>query len=325
MLQPAMPIPVCVLLTANALLLDVAGIVEPFRIANWWCAQQKLPPRFALRFVGTRSSERCSLGLTLGPLDPLPASLPRGAWLVVPGVGDVRANLPRLLRSRVVPWLADTGATAARRFTVCSGALLAASAGWLDGRSCTTHHDLIATLKTMAPRTRVLENRIYVVDGDIATSAGITAGIDLALWAIGEVLGPAGAQGVARELVVFARRAGGDLQVSPWLQRRNHLHPAVHRVQDAVTRAPAKRWTLSLMADVAHVGQRQLSRIFLQHAQISPLDYLHLIRLAAADQLLLERHQSVENTAVAVGYSSARQMRRVWRRQRGGSPRNSEA
>jgi len=324
MLQPATPIPVCVLLTQNTLLLDVAGVVEPFRVANWWCAQEGLPPGFTLRFFGERHSERCSLGLTLSKLEPLPTSLPRGAWLIVPGVGDVRATFPRLVRSPTVTWMGDVGATAARRFTVCSGALLAARAGWLDERACTTHHDLIATLRTIAPRSRVLENRIYVVDGDIATSAGITAGIDLALWAIGRVLGPAGAQGVARELVVFARRAGGDPQISSWLQQRNHLHPAVHRVQDAVTRAPAERWTLSRMARVAHLGERQLSRIFLEHAQISPLDYLHRIRLAVADQLLAEDHQSVENTAVAVGYSSARQMRRVWRRQRGGSPRNSD-
>lgn len=325
MSRTSAPIPVCVLLTENALLLDVAGIVEPFRIANWWCAREKLPPRFALRFFGTRSSERCSLGLSLSRLEPLPAAMPRGAWLIVPGVGDVRGTLPRLVRSRTVAWLARIGVTATRRFTVCSGALLAAHAGWLDGRSCTTHHDLIGTLSAIAPRAKVLENRIYVVDGDIATSAGITAGIDLALWAIGEVLGPAGAIGVARELVVFARRAGGDPQVSSWLQQRDHLHPAVHRVQDAVTREPDESWTLSRMADVAHVGERQLSRIFREHAQISPLDYLHRIRLAAADRLLSEGHHSVENTALAVGYSSARQMRRVWRRQRGGSPRHSDA
>jgi transcriptional regulator GlxA family with amidase domain len=79
------------------------------------------------------------------------------------------------------------------------------------------------------------------------------------------------------------------------------------------------------MAGVAHVGERQLSRIFREHAQISPLDYLHRIRLAAADLLLSEGHPSVESTALTVGYSSARQMRRVWRRQRGGSPRNRDA
>jgi transcriptional regulator GlxA family with amidase domain len=303
------------------LLLDIAGIVEPFRIANWWSAKEKLKPRFELRFFGMRSAERCSLGLSLGQLDPLPRSLPEGAWLIVPGVADVSTTVPRLARSRVVGWLAEIGSTASRRLTVCSGALLAAHAGWLDGRSCTTHHDLIGMLREVAPLAKVLENRIFVIDESLATSAGITAGIDLALWAVGEVLGPAGALGVAREMVVHARREGGDAQISQWLQQRNHLHPAVHRVQDAITQAPAESWSLARMAAIAHVGERQLTRLFKQYAGGSPLDYMHRVRLAAFDKLISDERRSVESAATAVGYLSAQQLRRVWRRQRKGSPR----
>lgn len=314
-------IPVCVLLTDNVLLLDVAGIVEPFRIANWWSAKEKLKPQFELRFFGARSAERCSLGLSLGSLEPLPRTLPAGAWLIVPGVADVSTTVPRLSRSSVVEWLATVGATAARRLTVCSGALLAAHAGWLNGRACTTHHDLIGTLRKIAPLARVLENRIFVIDESLATSAGITAGIDLALWAVGEVLGPAGALGVAREMVVHARREGGDAQISSWLQQRNHLHPAVHRVQDAIAHSPAEGWTLARMATIACVGERQLTRLFRQYAGGTPLEYLHRVRLAAFDKLIADEHRSVESAATAVGYLSAQQLRRVWRRQRKGSPR----
>lgn len=316
-------IPVCVLLTDNVLLLDVAGIVEPFRIANWWSTKEKLRPRFELRFFGARSSERCSLGLSLARLEALPPMLPPGAWLIVPGVADVATTVPRLARSPVVDWLAEVGVAASRRLTVCSGALLAAHAGWLNGRSCTTHHDLIGTLRKIAPLAKVLENRIFVIDESLATSAGITAGIDLALWAVGEVLGPAGALGVAREMVVHARREGGDAQISSWLQQRNHLHPAVHRVQDAITQSPAESWTLARMATIACVGERQLTRLFKQYAGGSPLDFMHRIRLAAFDKLIADDRRSVESAATAVGYLSAQQLRRVWRRQRKGSPRRS--
>ena len=315
-------IPVCVLVTANTLLLDLAGVVEPFRIANWWSKQQGLAPRFELRFFGSRPTERCSLGLNLSRLEPLPRALPADAWLIIPGVSDVKTSFPALAKSPIVSWLATVGATASRRLTVCSGALLAARAGWLDGHLCTTHHDLLDTLRKIAPLAKVLDNRIYVADGSLATSAGIAAGIDLALWAIGDVLGPEGAIGVARELVVFARRAGADPQISAWLQQRNHLHPAVHRVQDAITRAPAEAWTLARMATIAHVGERQLTRLFQHHAGGSPIDYLHQIRLAAVDTLLADGRRSVETVAVSVGYSCARQLRRVWQRQRAGSPRS---
>ncbi|MEP6483806.1 MAG: helix-turn-helix domain-containing protein [Rudaea sp.] len=314
-------IPICVIVTDNVLLLDVAGIVEPFRIANWWSAKENLTPRFDLRFFGARSTERCSLGLSLSRLEPLPKRLPDGAWLIVPGIADVSTTLPRLAQSSVVGWLANVGALAARKLTVCSGALLAAHAGWLDGRACTTHHGLIGTLRSIAPRAKVLENRIFVVDDSLATSAGITAGIDLALWAVGEVLGPAGALGVAREMVVHARREGGDPQISSWLQQRNHLHPAVHRVQDAIAQAPSQSWTLASMATIACVGERQLTRLFKHYAGSSPSDYLHRVRLEAFDELIVDERRSIESAATAVGYSSAQQLRRVWRRQREGSPR----
>jgi len=314
-------IPVYVVISENTLLLDLAGVIEPFRLANWWCVQEGWSPRFSLQFVGLHPSEPSSLGLSLGDIQPLPQRLPENTWVVVPGVADVSTTFPRLAQSPLVEWLASVGAGAARRLTVCSGALLAARAGWLDGRSCTTHHNLLDKLRELAPSAKVLENRIYVSDGPLATSAGISAGIDLALWAIGDVLGPAGALGVARELVVYARRAGGDPQISAWLQQRNHLHPAIHRVQDAIARAPAEAWTLSSMASVAHLGERQLTRLFKQHAGGTPLDYLHGIRLATADTLLADPRCSVESAALAVGYSSARQLRRVWRKQRNRSPR----
>ena len=116
--------------------------------------------------------------------------------------------------------------------------------GLLSGRQCTTHHNLIETLRALAPDATVLDDRIFVEDGPLLTSAGITTGIDLALYLIEGHFGPELAAMVARRQVVFMRRSGRDPQLSPWLAYRNHLHPAVHRAQDAIAREPARRWSL---------------------------------------------------------------------------------
>ena len=202
----------------------------------------------------------------------------------------------------------------ARLWTVCSGALTAAEAGLFDGRQCTTHHELIAELATRAPAAEVLSNRIYVIDGPVASSAGITAGIDLALAAIQFACGPGIAAQVAQDLVVYWRRAGADPQVSPLLDHRNHLHAAVHRVQDAVLAEPAASWNEERLAGVAHVSPRHLRRLFGAHAGLAPLAYVSSIRVALARQHLASGRTSVERAAEHVGFSSARQLRAARRR-----------
>jgi len=316
-------IPVYVVVLEGVLLLDLSGIAEPLRLANEWAAGQRRQRPFELRFVGPEPSARSSLGVAIAGVEPLPGALPPSSWLVVPGTGRARRDYQGETARTLVRWLAQVGGQAARRFTVCSGALLAGRAGWLEGRECTTHHDLIDALRAAAPGAKVLGNRIFVVDRGVATSAGITAGIDLALWAIGEVLGPVAALAVARDLVVFARRTGADPQLSAWLAHRNHVHPAVHRIQDAIAHAPAEPWSLPRMAKVAHVGARHLTRLFAEHAGVTPLVYLQRIRLAVARTLLEGSESSVDEVAAASGFSSAHQLRRAWRRELGGTPRRN--
>lgn len=314
-------IPVYIVVFEDVLLLDLTGIAEPLRLANEWAAEAGRPLPFDLHFTGPEDRARCSLGLDLQNIAPLPDTLPAGSWLIVPGAAQSRESYAGERAQTLVAWLARVGGAAAWRMTVCSGALLAGRAGWLDGRSCTTHHDLIDRLRHSCPAAKVVDNRIYVVDRGVATSAGITAGIDLALWAIGEVLGPQGALAVAREMVVFARRAGADPQLSPWLANRGHLHPAVHKVQDALAAAPAEDWSLPRMAALAHTSERHLSRLFAEHAGITPLHYLQQLRLALAEKLLADPQRSVEKIADATGFGSAHHLRRVWQREKGGSPR----
>jgi transcriptional regulator GlxA family with amidase domain len=197
---------------------------------------------------------------------------------------------------------------------VCAGSVIAGKAGLLAGRECTSHHLHIDELRTVAPDARVLDNRIFVEDGRVMTSAGVTAGLDLALHLIGQQVGPRVASEVARTLVVYLRRSATDPALSPWVQHRNHLHPAVHRVQDAVARRPSANWGASELSSVACTSPRNLARLFAEHAHCSPLDYVQLIRFAFAKELVAQSKLDLERIAARAGFRSAQQLRRVWAR-----------
>ena len=186
--------------------------------------------------------------------------------------------------------------------TVCAGALFAAAAGLTRQRDCTTHHSCLAQLADLDPSARLHDNRIFVEDGNLVSSAGITAGIDLALHM------------VARDMVVYQRRAGTDSALSPWLEHRNHMHPGVHRVQDAVVRNPAAPWSAQSLAEQAHTSARHLTRLFREHAGCTPMDYLYQIRVALARDMLRETRLNLELVAEKSGFGSAQHLRRVWRR-----------
>jgi transcriptional regulator GlxA family with amidase domain len=153
------------------------------------------------------------------------------------------------------------------------------------------------------------------------TSAGITTGIDLALYLIELHAGAQMAGQVARRLVMYQRRGEQDGQISPWLAWRNHMHPAVHRAQDLLARDPARAWTLAELAAQAHVSPRHLSRLFSQHAGISVLGYQQQLRIARAREWLrVAPPLSVEQVAELCGFGSPRDFRRVWRRHAPGTP-----
>jgi transcriptional regulator GlxA family with amidase domain len=163
---------------------------------------------------------------------------------------------------------------------------------------------------------------VFVLDGPLASSAGVTAGIDLALHLIAEVCGDALAAAVAKDMVVYLRRTPNDPELSPLLAHRHHLHPAVHRVQDAISERPTDDWDMAALAAVAHVTERHLSRLFGEHAGVSPLHYLERIRLEHARRSL-QHGASVTRAAEVAGFASDLQLRRAWGRHWGGSPRDA--
>ncbi len=319
-------IDVLFLVLPDTLLLDLVGPAEALRLANQQCAARGQAPAFRLRYVGARAEVQTSIGLQLAGLEPLPDTLPAGAWVVLLGRPGLKETLPAMQREGwfgARDWLARVAAPALARdashrlLTVCVGTLLAADAGLIGRREVTTHHEHLEILARLAPQAQVRANRVFVVDGPVWSSAGITAGIDLALHCIGDVCGEAVAAAVAETMVVFQRRGADDPQRSPLLDGRNHLHPAVHRVQNAVCERPSHAWDVPALAAVAHVTPRHLARLFKDHAGVSPRDYVEHIRSGLAEQAIargLPTSQAVE----LAGFGTDRQYRRARARRRAG-------
>ena len=188
----------------------------------------------------------------------MPDDLGTPTWVVV--VGQPTAHVTQVTpeSTATAQWLSDRmrgelldANTPHRLVTICSGTLLAARAGVLGTRRCTTHHELLPMLRALAPQAQVIENRVFVVDGPLASSAGITAGIDVALHLIAEECGEALAASVAEDMVVYLRRSPRDTESSPFHLHRRHLHPTVHRVQDAIISEPQRDWDMTSLAALA--------------------------------------------------------------------------
>jgi transcriptional regulator GlxA family with amidase domain len=302
--------PVYFILPPRTLLLDVAGPAEALAMAN----RMQSDVRFDIHYCGPAPRIESSIGLPLKDIAPLPASPASNAMIVVAGsIDGPEPAAYKRARNRIVDWLRRSARPTHRLVFICSGALLAARAGLLDQRYCTTHHSHCDELRQLAGSAKVLDNRIYVPDGNVYTSAGVTAGMDLMLHLLSEIAGPLCAVAVARNMVVYLRRTGADPQLSPWLESRNHIHPVVHRVQDAITADPAHSWTLDELGAVAFSSPRHLARLFHRHAGITPLEYINRLRVALARQLLSDPQLPIDQVAERAGFGSSRHLRRVWR------------
>lgn len=310
-------IPVYVVIPPRVLLLDVAGPLEVLRKANL----EQHEVRFDVHYIGPAPTALSSIGLPVAGVEPLPEVLPNGALVIVSGAADIplgNAEIDRtadaVLEKEIVLWLRRAVRPGVRLVTICSGALLAARAGLLDGYSCTTHHLTISELERLAPAARVYENRLFVEDGERLTSAGITAGIDLMLHIVASMTDHATALAVARYLVVYLRRSGNDPQLSPWLEGRNHMNPVVHRAQDAIAHDPAAEWSVERLADIGGASPRNFSRLFNEYAGMTVTDYVNRLKISLAREMLLNSGLDIENVATQAGFASARQFRRVWQR-----------
>jgi transcriptional regulator GlxA family with amidase domain len=297
------------LLLRDFMLLDLARLMEAFH-----CANAELPGSYRFRFATPGDSVPVTSGLSMSGCESLPETLPRETILVVPGVfaEGCRCDPRDPSVRRVIDWLHGAG-RARPLVCVSSGAVLAAHAGLLSHRECTTDTANVAHLRRAEPSARVLDDRSVVEDGPVITSAGVSDGVDVALRLIGRQLGSGAAARVARRLIAGPLRASAP-RVPPWMTRPGPLPPAVRRVQEAVAREPAARWSAADLAATACTSARHLSRLFREAAGCAPLQYVQQVRLRRAKEIMTRSRLDLKSVAAYAGFRSAQHLRRVWSR-----------
>ena len=291
-------------------LLDVTGPVQVFASANDLVANAGGAPPYRLKLVthgdrGVVSS--AGVTLTAGPLSRRNEAL--DTLLVAGGQGVEAAAASRAL----VDWLQQRATQARRVASVCTGAFLLAAAGLLDGRRAVTHWKDCARLAQRFPAVRVEPDPIFVRDGRMWTSAGVTAGIDLALALVEEDLGRSMALAVARYMVVFLKRPGGQAQFSAALalQAADDKFGALH---DWVSNHLSDDLSLSVLADQAGMSERSFSRHYAEATGQTPARAIERLRVEAARRLLAESRAPVKRIAERCGFGSAETMRRSFLR-----------
>ncbi|HTH60467.1 MAG TPA: helix-turn-helix domain-containing protein [Paraburkholderia sp.] len=219
----------------------------------------------------------------------------------------------------VVAYARASAGTARRTASICTGAFVLAEAGLLEGRRATTHWYYARELRTRYPSIDVEDDRIFIVDGPIWTSAGMSAGVDLALAMVEKDLGADVARRVAQKLVVYHRRAGGQSQHSELLD----LEPKSDRIQSALTYAKkhlASPLSVEQLADVARLSPRQFSRAFRAETGQSPAKAVERLRLEAARLMLEESRHTIDQIATHTGFTDSRHMREAFLRAFGQPP-----
>lgn len=291
-------------------LLDVSGPAEVLAEAN------KLGADYRIALLSTTGADvTSSVGIRI-TVDGSPASEPAPDTLVVPG-GDIYPRTP--VTRDLIEAARDLAARSGRVASVCSGAFVLGATGLLDGKRATTHWKVAGELAARCPKTRVEPDAIYVRDGTTYTSAGVTAGIDLALALVEEDHGPEVSRDVARALVVYLQRAGGQSQFSAPLQAPPPRSPALRRVIDLVQADPAGNHSLDALARHLNVSPRHLTRLFREELSTTPARYVESIRFDLAKAFLDQGHTATQAAALA-GFPSYESLRRVFARELSISP-----
>lgn len=284
-------------------LLDLAGPAQVFSTAA--DAGHEHP----LSYVADQPDVTTHQGVGLRAETSWPELTPADL-VVVPGWRSPHLAGSGHLERRTLDRIAAHHAAGGTVASICAGADALGRAGLLDGRRCTTHHDVQDELARRYPHAQVIPDVLYVEDDRVVTSAGIASGIDLALHLVAVAHGPAVAARVARQMVVYARRNGHEQQSSAMLRHRAHLSEAVHRVQDRIDAGFTEPLPLTELAAAAGVSERTLTRRFEAATGQTPLRYQQLLRVERAEHLI-GHGATVEAAARAVGFGDARMLRRL--------------
>lgn len=268
---------------------------------------------FELEFVSFDKKVKTLVGLPLINLKPYQKlNLKEGDFLFI-----ISTDIHYILSSKYKlthefkEWLNKMKDEGIRICAICNGAFLLGKAGLLNYRKCTTHWKRTKELKKMFPLAQVEEDKIFVEDENIITSAGGTSGIDVSLHILSELKDEHFAHKVARELVVYQRRNGSDSQLSVFLDSRNHFNSKIHQAQDYVQSNLHHKISLDLLADKAHMSYRNFCRVFKKETNITANQYINIIRKERILTLIQNKDLSRKQVANMVGLDSERHLSRL--------------
>jgi transcriptional regulator GlxA family with amidase domain len=295
---------VLLVLFDGAEILDFAGPLQAFHEANLLGAQ------YELHHCGLAATAMSAQGIEIARLEPLPE--PQANDLVlVPGsdLGRI-TTVPAALRR----WLIAASRAGAQICSVCTGSFILGAAGLLDGRKATTHWKRVDELQKRFPQSRVVADALFTIDGNIICSAGIAAGIDMALAVIEQHHGAWMASKVAREMVIYMRREGHHTQSSVYIDHRSHMDAAIHELQDLLASRPDARLHLPALARRARMSARTLTRKFRAATGLSIAEFRTRARLERAAALLHAPELTLERVAERSGFRDAAHLRKAWKK-----------
>lgn len=298
--------------------IEAIGTMSVFEYANLHLAKHGRPQGYDITVVsvdvGPVQSDTPMLlnaSRTIG-LDDIPhTAIVVGARNIVPAL---------TVNEAIVAWAGAIAPRIERLVGLCSGSFFLAAAGLLDGIEATTHWSVAALLRERFPAVRVQADAIYLRSGRIWTSAGVTAGIDLALALVESDFGRALALEVARDLVVYLKRPGGQSQYSVQLASQNTQQPDIRQVQEWVLSDLSHAVTLADMAARAAMSERNFRRVFSREVGVSPQNFIETARLEAARRLLEDGDLPLKSIAAKVGFGSEQSLRKLFRKHLGVAP-----
>jgi transcriptional regulator GlxA family with amidase domain len=292
-------------------MLDVAGAGEVFAEAN------RAGADYQLRIASVDGDDvTTSIGTRLGVTDAI-ASIESADTVLVAGSDD----LPRRpIDPALVKAIRSIAGRTQRLASICTGSFILAQAGLLQGRRATTHWHDVRLFARAYPDITVEPDAIFVRDGDVFTSAGISSGIDLALALVEMDYGTELVRAVARWLVVYLKRAGGQSQFSVLVETEPPPQSPLRKLTAAISANPADHHSVSALAARASLSTRQLTRLFQSELGTTPARYVEMVRIDAA-RAALDAGRTVTETAHLVGFGSAESLRRVFVDHLGVSPK----
>jgi transcriptional regulator GlxA family with amidase domain len=295
--------------------LDIVGPLEVFSMANRFGGHREYDIVLTSPDGGAIS---CNSGLALAGAVPL-AELKGDLDTILVAGGSPQA-LREVSETYLLDWLHERAPTTRRIGSVCSGAFVLAAAGMLDGRRATTHWDFCNEMREFRPAVLLEPDAIFVADPPFYTSAGVTAGIDLCLSLVEADCGPQLALAIARNLVLFMRRPGGQTQYSAGLNVQAAATPRLRQLVSDISADPSGDLSVPELAARAAMSERTFSRVFQKETGVSPASFVELARVDRAKALLETSEWTMARVAERAGFGSVESLHRAFNKKVGVTP-----